>query len=259
MAAPEPRRELAIAAAVAKGLVLPAVLLLAWEAIGRAGLVDVRFVPPPSAIIGAFPALVETEDLWGSIGVTLVRMGQGYLIAAVLGVGLGVLFGTTPILRRLFGPLFEMLRPIPGVSLIPVAVLWFGLGNPAKVSVVVWATFFPIFLNTVLGCQETPPTLVRAAQVMEIKGWRLFWKVMLPSAVPSMFTGLRLSVGYAIISATATEMIEGPNGLGFLIVETQRTFRTPEMFAGIITIALLGFATTYALQLVERRLLAYRQ
>lgn len=249
----------ALAPPIAKALCLPVVLLAIWEVIGRAGLVDIRFVPPPSAVVGAFPVLIETENLWGSIWVTLMRMGQGFLIAAALGVGLGVLLGTTPVLRRLFGPLIEMLRPIPGVSLIPVAILWFGLGNPAKVSVVVWATFFPIFLNTVLGCQETPPILVRAARVMEIRGVRLFWKVMLPAALPSIFTGLRLSVGYAIISATATEMIEGPNGLGFLIVEAQRTFRAPEMFAGIITIALLGFTTTYVLQLIQQRVLAYQR
>jgi NitT/TauT family transport system permease protein len=244
--------------AIAKALVLPIFLLAAWEAIGRSGLVDVRFVPPPSAILAAFPALVETEDLWNSLWVTFVRMCLGYVLAAVIGVGLGLLFGTSAVLRRLFGPLFEMLRPIPGVSLIPVAVLWFGLGNPAKIVVVMWATFFPIFLNTVLGCQETPAIFVRAARVMEINGWRFFWKIVLPAALPSIFAGLRLSVGYALISATATEMIEGPNGLGFLIVETQRTFRAAEMFAGIITIALLGYAVASLVALVERRLLAYR-
>jgi ABC-type nitrate/sulfonate/bicarbonate transport system permease component len=137
-------------------------------------------------------------------------------------------------------------------------VLWFGLGNPAKIVVVMWATFFPIFLNTVLGCQEAPAIFVRAARVMEINGWRFFWKIVLPAALPSIFAGLRLSVGYALISATATEMIEGPNGLGFLIVETQRTFRAAEMFAGIITIALLGYAVASLVALVERRLLAYR-
>jgi ABC-type nitrate/sulfonate/bicarbonate transport system permease component len=242
-----------------RALALPLVLLTAWEAVGRAGLVDVRFVPPPSRIVAAFPALIETDELWGSIAATLVRMGVGFLFAAALGISLGLLVGTSPRLRRLLGPLIELLRPIPGVSLIPVAVLWFGLGNPAKISVVMWATFFPVLLNTILGCQETPPILVRAARVMEINGARFFWKVMLPAALPSIFTGLRLSVGYALISATATEMIEGPNGLGFLIVEAQRTFRTPEMFAGIITVALLGFLATAALQLVEHRLLAYRR
>lgn len=242
-----------------RALALPALLLSLWELAARTSMMDVRFVPPPSAIIAAFPGLVTTDDLFGSTLVTAMRMGVGFVLAAVLGVGFGLLFGTVPLLRRLFGPLIELLRPIPGVSLIPLAVLWFGMGNPAKISIVMWATFFPVFLNTVLGCQETPQILVRAAQVMEIRGTAFFRKIMLPAALPAVFAGLRLSVGYALISATATEMIEGPNGLGFLIIDAQRTFRTPEMFAGIVLVALLGFFTTAAVNLVERRLLSYRQ
>jgi len=245
--------------AILGAVVVPAVLLGLWEMAGRFNLVDVRFVPTPSAILGAMIRLMSSGELPASGLKTLLRVGQGYAIGAGLGVVLGLAYGLWAPLRRFGGTLVELARPIPGVTLIPLTILWFGLGEAAKVSIVSWAVFFPVFLNAVLGFRSIPPILVQAARVTEIRGWRLFWKVLLPAAIPAIFTGLRLSIGYALMSTAAVEMILGPDGLGAEIIDAQRTFRIPEMFAAIVAFAGLGAMSAIGLLQVERLLLSYRR
>lgn len=238
---------------------VPAALLGVWELAGRFNFVDVRFVPVPSAVLGATVKLVASGELLGAGFKTMVRVAEGYAIGAGAGVLLGLAFGLWAPLRHFWGTLFELARPIPGVALIPVTILWFGLGESAKVSIVSWAVFFPVFLNSVLGFRTIPPILVQAARVMEMRGWRLFWKMLLPAATPAIFTGLRLSIGYALMSTAAVEMILGPDGLGFEIIDAQRTFRVPEMFAAIGAFAAFGAISATGVLRIERVLLNYRK
>ena len=156
-------------------------------------------------------------------------------------------------------PTVEVLRAIPGVALLPLTVLWFGLGSASQIPVVAFAAVFPILLNTLRGAEEVPRILLRAASVMELGNRSLFREVLLPASVPYAFTGLRLGVVYALTSCVGAEIIAGTNGLGFLILDYQRTLMADKMFATMVIVAGLGLVLSSALRMAESRALWYRR
>ena len=238
--------------------VLPLALVLGLELLATAGILDARFVPTPRVVAGGFLGLVGSGEVWPHLRDTFLRIVQGYAIAAVLGIGLGLCLGVVRRARAYVMPVLEVLRPIPGVTLLPLTILWFGMGNRSQIPVIAFAAFFPTFVNTVHGVEEVPPSLVQAARVMELRGAALFRKVMLPCSIPQIFTGLRLSVIYALTSCVGTEIIAGTDGLGFLILDYERTFVTDKMFAVMILIAGLGFCLNAGVMAAQSRILRYR-
>lgn len=246
------------ARAVAAQCVLPAALLGLLELAAATGLLDARFVPTPRVVAVGLIEIFATGEVWPHAARTLRRILEGYAIAATAGITLGLALGAMRSLRSYVLPVVELLRPIPGVTLLPLTILWFGMGDRSQVPVIAFAAFFATFVNTMHGVKEIPPILVRAARVMELRGVRLFWKVMLPASAPHIFTGLRLSVVYALTSCIGTEIIAGTDGLGFLILDYERSFVTPKMFGVMILVAVLGFALNSAVLAVQRRVLRYR-
>ncbi len=239
--------------------VLPLALLVILELLAVARIIDPRFVPTPRVVAGGFVELARSGEVWPHLRDTLLRIVQGYAIAGMLGVGIGLCLGYVRSARAYIMPVLEVLRPIPGVTLLPLTILWFGMGNKSQIPVIVFAAFFPTFVNTMHGVEEVPSILVRAARVMELRGATLFWKVMLPSSIPQVFTGLRLSVIYALTSCVGTEIIAGTDGLGFLILDYERTFVTEKMFAVMILIAVLGFCLNAGVMTAQRHFLRYRR
>ncbi len=248
---------------IAKGLwrrlAVPIVIGLAWELSGRFKLVDPLFLPPPSAIFGDFIELVRSGEFVEHLVPSLNRALKGYGIAVVLAVPLGFLFGWSRAVRDYAGSLIEILRPVPPISLIPLAILWLGIGDLSKIGIIAWACFWPVFLSSILGVQSINPILIKSATIMEIRGARFFTKILLPAALPQVFTGLRISLSIALIVLVAAEMIGADRGLGYLILESERTFRSPMMFVGIFSIALIGYSFNEIILLLERRLFVYRE
>lgn len=221
--------------------------------------VDARFIPTPSVVATGAYEIVRSGVVWKHLALTLSRTLAGFAIAACVGVTFGLWLGYNRAARAYFMPTIEVFRAIPGVALLPLAVLWFGLGSSSQIPVIAFAATFPVLLNAMRGAEELPPILVRAGRVMELDSSRLFRRVLLPASLPYIFTGLRLAVVYALTSGVGAEIIAGTDGLGFLILDFQRTLMSASMFATMILVALLGLLLSFALRNVEARLLRYRE
>ena len=217
------------------------------------------YLPRPSEIAGAFGSLIHSSEFGIHFLATLRRFLQGYAIAAVLAVVAGVILGYFRFAHGLFAMLIEFLRPMPSVAIIPVAVLLLGLGDSMIAAVTVYASVWPILINTIDGVRQIDPTLVYTGRTFGLSGRRILWAVVLPAAMPQIVTGLRVSLSIALILVTTAEMVAGSQGLGFFILDEERSLRTTNMYAGIVYVALLGFALNAGFRAVERRVLKWRR
>ncbi len=232
---------------------LPVALLILLEI-----SVDARFIPTPSVVATGAYELIRSGELWRHLALTLSRTLAGFAIASLVGIAAGLSLGYYRAARLYCMPTIEVFRAIPGVALLPLAVLWFGLGSSSQIPVIAFAATFPVLLNAMRGAEELPSILVRAGQVMELDSMSLFRHVLVPASVPFIFTGLRLSIVYALTSGVGAEIIAGTDGLGFLILDYQRTLVPEKMFATMILVAILGLGLSTVLRAAEGRLLSYR-
>ncbi|MEU6370996.1 ABC transporter permease [Streptomyces sp. NPDC046931] len=233
-------------------------LVLLWETAPRLGLVDRTFLPPFSEVARAWWELAADGQLADNARASLVRSFSGFGIAVAVAVPLGLLIGWYRPVADLLGPLLEVFRNTAALALLPVFVLLLGIGETSKISIVVYACTWPILLNTVSAVRNVDPTLLRLAKSMDLPAIRLFQKVILPSSVPMIFTGIRLAGAASILVLVAAEMIGAKAGLGYLINASQFNFAIPQMYAGILTISVIGVAFNQLLVTVERRLSSWR-
>jgi ABC-type nitrate/sulfonate/bicarbonate transport system permease component len=166
--------------------------------------------------------------------------------------------GTIPMVYRLLEPITEFIRPIPSSAYIPVAILFLGIGNEMKVFVIFLACMFPILLNTYGGVRGIDSVLIDTGRTFGLSRVKALWQIILPASLPSILTGMRISLGIALIVAVVAEMITGNSGIGYFILDMQRIFRVPEMFAGIFTLGLLGFLINFIFLRVEGHFLRWR-
>ncbi|MEU2198704.1 ABC transporter permease [Isoptericola sp. NPDC019482] len=234
------------------------VFLAVWEAAPRLGLADPVFLPPFSTVLATFVDLVADGTIGLQIGTSLARAGAGFAIAVVVAIPLGFVIGWYARAAQYLSPFFELFRNTAALALLPVFILVLGIGETSKVAIVVYACFFPILLSTITGVRTVDPLLVRSARSLGLGSAALFAKVVLPSAVPTVFTGIRMAATSSILVLIAAEMVGAKAGLGFYITYTQFNFQIPEMYAGIVTIALVGVAVNAGLVLLERRLMRWR-
>lgn len=209
---------------------------------------DPIFLPAPSVIaVFLFKMLISGELLWHAAN-SLLRLLIGYSIAAIGGITLGLLVGWFRVFNLFFTPLIELTRPVSPIALIPLAILWFGIGWESKVFVIAMATFFPILLNTIAGVRNTDLLMVRAARSLGAKNLKLLLTVSIPSAAPFIHTGLRISLSIGFIVIIAAEMVAAQNGLGWLVLDSQRLYRTDIVFVAIISISCLGLLADYGMR-----------
>jgi len=234
------------------------VLLAVWEIAPRNDWVNPIFLPPLSDVLDAAWRLTTDGTLGHHLGGSLTRSVVGFGIAVVAGVTLGLLIGWYRFLAHLLTPVLEILRNTAALALLPVVTLLLGIGETAKISLVVYAALFPILLNTLTGVRTVDPLLVRSARSLNLRPHQIFIRVVLPSAVPSIFTGLRMGAAASILVLVAAEMIGAKSGLGYLIQASQLNFQIANMYVGIIAIAALGLIANYGLLAVQRRLSRWR-
>ena len=224
------------------GLAIVALCLAAWEAAARGRPDLAAYFPPASVVFVALTEIVRSGDLAGHMVASLRRFAEGYALAAALAVGAGLCFGVWRRLHALFEPLIELLRPMPSVAVIPVAILFLGIGDEMKIAVTVYACSWPILLNTIDGVRSVDRVLVATAATFRLTPWERFWKVMLPAASPQIVTGLRVSLAIALILVTTAEMVVSDDGLGYYVLESQRTFQMPQMYAAVVALGVIGYA-----------------
>ncbi|WP_194827688.1 ABC transporter permease [Nocardia sp. XZ_19_231] len=243
---------------IAKPLLAFALLLGTWELAPRFGLVDEVFLPPFSTVVQAFVELAGNGQLAEHTSASLTRSVTGFSFALVIAVPAGIAIAWYKPVSDFLNPVLELFRNTAALALLPVFVLILGIGETSKIALIGYATFFPILLNTITGVRTVDPLLVKSAISLGFSPLRLFQKVILPAAIPSIFTGIRMAAAGSILVLIAAEMIGARAGLGYLITAAQQNFQIPQMYAGIVAISLIGLGFNFALVALERRLSRWR-
>jgi ABC-type nitrate/sulfonate/bicarbonate transport system permease component len=217
------------------------------------------FVPSPWTVFGRLLDMVLARSLEVHVAATLERVGVGFAIAALLAVSLGMLAGRWHWVRSLLDPVVEIFRPIPPLAMLPLFIVWVGIGEVSKVAFITYATFFPMFLTTTHAVLHVDPILLRAAASLGASQAQQFFRVILPAAFPEILTGLRLGVALGFFVIVISEFIGAEHGLGYLINDGRNFFLVPQMLGAAVVLGILGYACNALLRLVERRLLRWQQ
>jgi len=235
-----------------------ALLLAAWELIAWETPKLLLYFPPVSRILAALGDALAAGTILQHGWVTLGRFAAGYLLSAGLAVTLGVLLGYFRYLHGLLATSIELLRPMPSVAIIPVAILLLGIGDGMIISVTVYASVWPILINSIDGVRRVDTTLIDTGRTFGLSSWQILRQIILPAASPYIVTGLRIGLSIALILVTTAEMIAGSKGLGFFILDEERAMNSANMYAGIVVVALLGYALNRLFLLLESRAMKWR-
>jgi ABC-type nitrate/sulfonate/bicarbonate transport system permease component len=236
---------------------VPLLLLVAW-ALASAGS-ETYYFPPLTDILSTFADTWVFERVGSDVVPSLVRMGVGFGIAVVVAIAAGLLLGMSRRSRVATAPIVEFLRSIPPPALLPFAILVIGVGNSMKVFIIAFVCIWPILLNTIAGVTGVDPTLRETTRVYGIARRDRLWHVMLPAASPQIFAGMRTSLSLALILMVISEMVASTNGIGYFVLQSQRTFAIPEMWSGILLLGILGYTLNAAFVLIERRVLRWHR
>jgi ABC-type nitrate/sulfonate/bicarbonate transport system permease component len=239
------------------GIVFIAALLVLWEVAAANAIFPPMSFPRISAIIATWWQLVVSGELPGEVLPSLWRMFAGYFIGVAIGVGLGLLMGYVRFFYNLFEPITEVLRPIPSPAYLPIMILFLGIDDEMKIFMVAFATLFPVLLNTYSGVRSVDPIQLQTARTFGVSGRKLLTQIVLPAASPYIFTGMRVSLAVALIVMVISEMVAASNGIGYFILSAQRGFKIRDMFAGVLTLAILGYVLNRLFLLIENRVLAW--
>ena len=259
------------------GLVVPAIIIALWQASATLGWVNPQVLPSPLAVVEKWVAYLlplqpydaaaggswlawafSGELIVDSIG-SLYRVVVGFLIGAGLALPLGLAMGASQRVYDWFNVLIQMVRPIPPIAYIPLSMLWFGLGNPPAIFLIVLGAFFPVLMNTIAGVRQVDGIYLRAARNLGASGSTLFIRVILPAAVPYILSGVRIGIGTAFIVVIVAEMVAVNNGLGFRILEAREYFWSDKIIAGMISIGLIGLAIDVGMNKLNNHLLRWHR
>lgn len=233
------------------GLASLVAVLLLWEFAARYRLVNPVLMPPPSAIAAALQDMIANGEVLRPLLHTVYLFIIGYAIACVLGIAIGLWMGCSRFVDGLLEPLVELLRPIPKSALVPALFLFLGIGMKTMVTIVVFASLFPVLINTYQGVRGIDPVLLDTARTFRCGRWRTVWSVVLPAALPAILTGMKVALSLGIVLAILAEMLAGVSGLGFVILDAQRSFQTQQMYAWIVILAAFGAGLSLLFDKIE--------
>ena len=243
---------------------LPLLLILIWQGLSSLQVIPSYKLPSPVEIVLGFKDLLVVgvppgHLLHNHMLYSLYRVALGYAIAALLAIPLGLLMGWSPGLLRMIRPLFELVRPIPPLAWIPIAILWFGIGIKSAAFIIFLGAFFPILLNTISGVLSIHPILIEAARTLHAREKDLFLKVLLPGAVPSIFVGMRIGIGIGWMTLVAAEFtgVKEGYGLGYMIMTARDIQRPDEILAGMLVIGVIGLLIDIGLRAIESRMIRW--
>lgn len=230
--------------------------LLALVELGvRVGVINAALVPPPTTVAVRIVGIIASGEFVGPLAATLYLLFIAYIGASALAIALGLLMGRFPAIYNLFEPLVELLRPLPKPALLPPLILFLGLGDLMKSVVVGLAVLFPVLINTIQGVRGVDPVLINTARTFGYGRLAVLRKVILPAALPLIFAGLRVSLALGLILVVIAEMLAGTGGLGYLILDMQRTFRVQNMYAWLAILAVLGYGLNAGFLALEHRII----
>lgn len=234
-------------------------LLLCWQALSFFEVISPLFFPSPVRTLGELWQQWMDGRAWMPTLATVERMFYGWALASVLGVALGAAIAGSLLARQLLMPMLEFIRPMPASAIIPVAIIAFGLSNQMSTAVIAFGSIWPVLLAAIQGFSSVEPRLYEVAAVLRMNAWARFCKVSLPGALPDILAGARVGLAVALILAVVTEMQASLPGLGQSILMAQRAFRTPELYAGVVMLGVVGFLASAVLQWIENKVLGWRR
>ena len=232
-------------------------LLALWELAAASGTVPSMSFPRMSAVLATWWEIIISGELFGELLPSILRMFAGYFIGIAVGVALGLLMGYFRFFYSLLEPVTEMLRPIPSPAYLPIVILFLGIDDEMKVFMIAFASLFPVLLNTYSGVRSVDPIQLQTARTFGVAGWKLLWHVVLPSASPFIFTGMRVSLAVALIVMVISEMVAASSGIGYFILSAERGFKIREMFAGVLTLAVVGYVLNRVFVAIENKVLGW--
>lgn len=233
--------------------------LISWEIIPRTGLVNRTFLPPISEILVFLAGMIASGELQRHLEISLFRSSLGFALALFTAIPLGFALGWFKELERYLDPLLQTFRQTSSFALFPLFILFLGIGEVSKIAIILYGTQWPILLNTISAVKNVDPLLVKSARSMGVSRLELFRKVVLPAALPTIFTGIRLGAAFAVLIIVAAEMMGASSGLGYILLNSQYNFDILRMYSAIITLAVLGVAVNYILVWIERKFTGWKQ
>ena len=257
--AAKPRLQLTWLNTIFKRTIAIVLFLLLWETLPRAGVVSPAFLPPLSTVLETACQLYQSGQLGTHFFASIQRSIIGFALALAIAIPLGLVIGWYKLVAETLNPLLELFRNTTALALMPLFILFLGIGEASKISLLVYACTWPILLNTITGVQTVDPLLIKSARTMGLKPYQLFRKVILPASVPTIFVGIRLAGAISILALVAVEMFGAKAGLGYLIMYSQFSFEIPQMFVGILVITLVGLSFNYILIGLEKYFTAWKR
>ncbi|MCR8635795.1 ABC transporter permease [Paenibacillus radicis (ex Xue et al. 2023)] len=240
------------------GIILPAIILTIWQLVGSLHLVPPQLLPTPIQIFEAFITLIGDGVLLDNLSVSIYRAVVGFVIGGGLGLISGLLVGFFRKTEYTLDPTLQMIRTVPHLAIMPLFILWFGFGEFSKVLLIAKGAFFPLYLNTFLGIRGIDSKLFEVSRVLEFSRFKQVTKLILPSAMPNILLGLRLSLGMAWLSLIVAELMGANSGVGYMISDARQFAQTDVVFVGIVIFALVGKLTDSLVRKLEDRLLRWR-
>ena len=219
---------------------VPITIIVVWQFLSSIGVIPTRILPAPLAVVTAAIKLAQTGELFRNIGISAVRAISGFLIGGSIGFSLGLLNGVSPIAEKLLDTSLQMLRNIPNLALIPLVILWFGIGDEARLFLVSLGVMFPIYLNTFHGIRSVDPGLIEMGKIYGLNTWGLFWRIILPGAMSSILVGVRFSLGIMWLTLIVAETIAADSGIGYMATNAREFMQTDIVVLSILIYALFG-------------------
>ncbi|MBQ4176618.1 MAG: ABC transporter permease [Lachnospiraceae bacterium] len=238
-------------------IILLLLVLAVWTILEKRGSLNTVIMPAPSKILSTFISLVKSGQLWKNLTISLLRVLKGYLLAASLGVILGILIGLFRHLNRLTDLLIQIIKPIPPIAWIPLVILWFGIGEEGKVFLIFLGGFFTILINVVDGIRQTDRKLIEVSQAMETPFLKHIFLLVIPHSAPNIFTGLRIGLSSCWMCVVAAELVSSTTGLGYMIMNARQFGQTDVVIVGMLTIGVLGKVMDSLLKVVEKAVIRW--
>ncbi len=235
-----------------------AVVIVVWEAAVRSGLISELFLPPPSAVIRALWALTVDGTLWQNLSASLFRLAVGWSLGTMLGIAAGLAIGLLSLARAVGIPVISAIFPVPKIALLPLFILWLGIGEASKVTVIALGVFFPTAIATFSAIDNIPRGVIRMAQSFDLPPADILRKVVLPAALPGILSAFRITASIGLLLLVAAEMIGAQFGIGAFVLTEGQLMQTDNLLAGVAVMSVLGLAIGTGLSWLEKRLLAWR-
>ena len=239
------------------GVVFGVTLLAIWEAVSRSGLVAPGFLPAPTTVMSTLVDMVLNRDLLWHAGVSTLRVWTAFLIAAAMAIPIGILMGSFPLIGRALEPSIDFIRYLPVPALVPLSIIWFGVGEATKLFLLWLGTFFQLVLLVADDVRRVPQEYQEVAQTLGAPRSRALLDVSLPAMLPTLVDNLRVTLGWCWSYVIIAEIVAADSGIGFVIWQARRFFKTPEVMAGVVAIGIIGLATDQALRWLHWRWFAY--